>query len=89
VLYPNPLREDGPVHLEIPFDQPHDYVNVRVFTTAFRKIYENNSSFVPAGVFELDMEPGHFKGSSAANGFYYVLIDIPGHRWIAKLLILR
>jgi len=87
-LYPNPLKEDGPVHLELPLDQPHDYVNVRIFTTAFRKIYEYNSNFVPAGVFELDLDPGQFKGP-AANGFYYLVIDIPGHRWIVKLLILR
>jgi hypothetical protein len=89
VLYPNPLKEDGPVHLKIPFDRPHDYVNVRVFTTAFRNIYENKTLFISEGVFEMDLDPVRFKGSPPANGFYYVVIDIPGRRWIAKLLILK
>ena len=77
------------MHLVIPFDQPHDYVNVRVFTTAFRNIYENKTRFMSEGVFELDLDPVQFKGSPPANGFYYVVIDIPGHRWILKLLILK
>lgn len=89
ILFPNPLRDDETVHLDIPFDKPHDYVMVSIFTTAFRKIYENTSRFVPDGIFTKDLNIKDVKGSVAADGLYYVVIDIPGHRWITKLLVLR
>ena len=89
ILYPNPLKGPGPIHLELTFDQPHDYVTVKIFTTAFRKVYEGSSQFVPSGLFVMDIDPDHFKGSSAANSLYYVITTTPSNRWISKLLILK
>ena len=75
--------------MTVSFDKPHDYVTVKVYTTAFRMVYENTSRFVPAGVFGFDLDPGQFKGSSSANGLYYVVVTTPSNRWISKLLILK
>jgi hypothetical protein len=89
VLYPNPVKNDDPVTLRMVFDQPHDFVTVKVFTTAFRKVYEDTVRFVPAEVFSYSLEPNHFKGSRSANGLYYVVVTTPSNRWISKLLIIR
>jgi hypothetical protein len=83
------LKGPGPVTLSVVFSNPHDYVTVKVFTTAFRKVFENTSRFVPAGTFDFSLNPDDFKGAAGANGLYYVLITTPSNRWISKLLILR
>lgn len=89
ILYPNPLKGPGTVTLAVYFSNPHDYVTVKVFTTAFRKIYENTSHFVPAGTFDFTLNPDDFKGATGANGLYYVLVTTPSNRWISKLIILK
>jgi hypothetical protein len=88
VLYPNPVKDPGPIHLATAFDQPHDFVTVRIFTTAFRKVLEKSAQIVPAGPFQMDLDPSDFKGSPA-NGLYYVVITTPSNRWVSKLLISR
>jgi hypothetical protein len=82
------LKGPGPIHLVVNFDNPHDFVTVKVFTTAFRKVYENTTPNVPGGPFQFDLDPDNFKGS-AANGLYYAVITTPSDRWISKLLILK
>jgi hypothetical protein len=89
ILYPNPLKGPGPVTLSVSFGEPHDYVTVKVFTTAFRKVYENTTRFVPAGIFNFSLDPRDFSGAPGANGLYYVVITTPSNRWISKLLILK
>lgn len=89
VLYPNPVRDGGPATLLVQFNTPHDFVTVKVFTTAFRKVFENTVTFTTPGPFTCVLDTGNFKGSPAANGLYYVLVTTPSDRWISKLLILR
>jgi hypothetical protein len=60
---------------------------IRIFTTAFRKIYETEDKNVPAGVYTKDLTGFHV--SDVANGLYYVVITTPTNRWIDKLLILH
>jgi len=69
------------------FTEPHDYVAIKVYTTAFRKIYERDFKYVPAGFFTFSFD--NFPGSAVANGLYYVAVSTPSNRWIDKLLILR
>lgn len=88
-LYPNPVRDDSPVELQIPLSQAQDYLTVKVFTTAFRKVYEDTVKTVPAGVFLYGLDTTRFEGGAAANGLYYVVITTPSNRWISKLLILK
>jgi len=89
-LYPNPLQGSGNPTLQIYFSQPHDYVSVKVFTTAFRKVYDDRVDYVPAGTFTYSIASARFKGGeSIANGLYYVLVTTPSDRWLKKLLILR
>ena len=89
VLYPNPVKGGGPAELQVVLNQPQDYLTVKVFTTSFRKVYEDNVKTVPAGVFQYGLDTTRFEGGAAANGLYYVVATTPSNRWILKLLILK
>jgi len=88
-LYPNPLKGAGSANLQVVFSQTQDFVTIKVFTTAFRKVYDDTVKSVPVGTFLYTLDPGHFKGSVAANGLYYVVITTPSNKWVSKLLIFR
>jgi hypothetical protein len=77
------------VSLEIALQSPADSVNIKVFTTAFRKVAEQTYSQVPAGVSTLSIDLKDKTGVPLANGLYYVVVRTPAGRTIAKLLILR
>jgi len=77
------------VTLKATFDKPHDYVDIKIYTTAFRKVFEQRVGFVPAGAFTFTIDPTNLKGSVMANGFYYVEVRTPTDRWMLKLLILK
>jgi len=89
LIYPNPVRDDSPAELQIPLNQPQDYLTVKVFTTAFRKVYEDMVKTLPSGVFTYGLDTTRFDGGAAANGLYYVVITTPSNRWTSKLLILK
>jgi hypothetical protein len=89
-MFPNPITGGNGTTLQIFFNEPHDYVTVKLYTIAFRKIYEDQVNFAPAGNFIYYIDPGKFKGGSAVgNGVYYVVITTPTNRWMVKLLVLR
>ena len=88
VLFPNPVKGRDPVSLRVVFGKTQDDVSIKVFTTAFRKVYDDTVKSVPEGIFLYGLDPDHFKGS-AANGLYYVEVKTPSNRWISKLLVLR
>jgi hypothetical protein len=72
------------------FDQPHDYVTIKVFTTAFRRVYESTVRYVPAGPFQVAVDTNDFSGGRMpADGLYYMTVTTPLDRWILKFLILR
>lgn len=89
LIYPNPLKDQGPVNLEVVLSKPQDSLSVKVFTTAFRKVYEDKVQSVPGGMFLYGLDPSRFKGAAGANGLYYVVITTPSNRWVLKLLVTR
>jgi len=89
VLYPNPIKDGGPALLQVVLAQPQSELELKVFTTAFRKVYADKVQNLPAGAFQYALDPARFEGGEAANGFYYVLVTTPSNRWILKLLITR
>ena len=88
-LYPNPIKGVGSANLQVVFGQTQDFVTIKVFTTAFRKVYDDTLKSVPTGTFLYSLDPDNFKGSRAANGLYYVVITTPSNKWVTKLLIFR
>ena len=89
-MVPNPITGTSGTHIQIVFDEPHDYVVVKLYTIAFRKIYEDRVNYAPAGTFAYYLDPNKFKGgANIGNGLYYVTITTPTNHWIMKLLVLR
>ncbi len=56
-------------------------VKVRLFTTAFRKIW-GESFYEPAGADDLTLNL-----PSIANGVYYLVVEAEGKRWVVKLMV--
>jgi hypothetical protein len=89
ILYPNPIKKGSTVELQMTLNQPQDYLRVKVFTTSFRKVYDETVKSVPAGVFLYGLDITQFDGGSAANGLYYIEATTPSNHWIIKLLVLK
>jgi uncharacterized repeat protein (TIGR01451 family) len=89
VLYPNPVKDNSPTELQVILSQSQSSLNVKVFTTAFRKVYEDEVQNPPTGAFQYALDPARFEGGQAANGLYYVVVTTPSNRWTLKLLITR
>ncbi len=86
VVYPNPST-GAPVSVLPPSYTGTADVKAQVFTTAFRKVQEQDHASMPYGPLTVRMEDDW--GNPLADGLYYVVITVDGHRSIAKLLLLR
>jgi len=87
VIYPNPGT--GPsVTIQVPLASSSD-VKVEIFTTAFRKVLDEDSrmGYPPADKVNLMLQDRW--GRELANGLYYVRITTHQGRFIDKLLVLR
>jgi hypothetical protein len=89
VIYPNPVKEQGPATIRISLPVRAAEIDIQIFTAAFRKVNETKLMQVPAGVTETSLNLADRWGKSLANGLYYVMVTIDGKRLMAKLLILR
>ena len=83
-LYPNPVVGFGPVTILLPGLKPDSAVEVEVFTTAFRKMYEES---FPAGT--VGSSISFLLDSSWANGLYYLVVITPKERTVLKMILLR
>lgn len=89
VIYPNPAKGTGPVTLQITLTAPASRVTVSVYTTAFRRVNEITLTNLPAGTTEEALPLMDRSGVPLANGLYYIVIQTPQGRFLAKLLVLR
>jgi hypothetical protein len=87
VFWPNPVKGEGPVNLWVSFSEPHDYVTIKIFTTAYRKIYQRSWNYVQSGNYTLTLDD--LKVSTMGNGLYYAVVTTPKDKWLKKILILR
>jgi len=86
VIYPNPVRDQETFNVQLTLSNPADVVDIKVFTTAFRKVIEQKQ--VPAsGVISIELKDK--SGTPMADGLYYVVIQTSQGRFVSKLLILR
>ena len=82
--YPNPAKED--VSVLIPLELPENAtVEWGVYTTAFRKIF-GDSIPVPAGCMTLIWNLRDSRGTMAANGLYYLRVQVKGANQTEKIL---
>ncbi len=90
VLFPNPVKDGTPLSFYYNLTSPADQVKVKLFTLAFRKIYEDDT--LPAGVGTWKYSLG-WGNANLANGLYYVALYVKTggsetHK-VMKLLIQR
>ena len=88
VLYPNPANGRDPIYAQLPRSSGSMDVSVKVFTTAFRKVYEEDFHRVPGNA-DLPLKLSDKAGTDLANGLYFVVFQTPQGNWTGKLLILR
>ena len=87
VIYPNPAT--GPtVNVLPPAYTGTKDVRVEIFTAAFRRVQDTTFANQPGGVAVTIKLTDRF-GVPLANGLYYVVVIIDGHRSFAKLLVLN
>jgi hypothetical protein len=89
VIYPNPVKDPGPVTIQISLPVRAVEIGIQIFTSAFRKVNETKLMQVPAGVTDFSLNLADRWGKPLANGLYYVVVTVDGKRMIGKLVILR
>ena len=89
VIWPNPLENGAAPQLQLSFASTVHSLQVKVFTTSFRKVKEWDSQEIPAGVRTVPWPAVDQNGIPLANGLYYVMVQADTNRWVWKWLILR
>ncbi|HVM32619.1 MAG TPA: hypothetical protein VMU88_05750, partial [bacterium] len=87
VIYPNPVT--GPtVNVLPPAFQGISNVEVKMFTTSFRKVQQRIFADLPMGK-AVTINLTDPSGRPFSNGLYYVVVVVDGKRSVGKLLVLR
>jgi hypothetical protein len=63
-------------------------VRVQIYTLSFRKVFDQTYPNLAAGSQNLSIPLAGKDGNPLANGLYYVVVTVNGHRTVLKLLIL-
>lgn len=73
VLFPNPVLDGGPLNFYYNVDAPTDEIKVKIFTTSYRKIFEDRGLLKTTGqhLYQLDWAKAQL---DLANGLYYVVV---------------
>ena len=77
------------VKVNVTLGQAAEWVRVRLYTVAMRKVAEQSFDPRPSGVYDFDLLLKDVKGSDLGNGFYYLVVETQAGRSIGKLLLLR
>lgn len=88
VIYPNPNNGKNPIHVHPPAYSGTANITVQVFTTAFRKVQEQEFQQWPAGT-DVTITLTDNWGGTLANGLYYVIVSNGSDRSVGKLLVIR
>lgn len=88
MIYPNPARGSQPVAIRLPDFAGKATIDLKVFTTAFRKV-NALSVLNQSGGADVPLPLSDQTGRPLANGLYYVVVTTPNGRSIEKLLVLR
>jgi hypothetical protein len=89
IAYPNPVLGGETVTVNVPLGEASESVVLQVFTTAYRKILEENLGPMAAGMNDVGLTLRDDKAKALANGIYYIVVTTPQGRAIGKLVILR
>lgn len=87
VVYPNPATGGTVSVLPASYTGVSD-VQVQIFTIAFRMVQQETYPSVPPGM-AVKVSLTDKGGVPLANGLYYLVVTVNGHRSIGKLLIVQ
>ncbi len=73
-LFPNPVKSGTSVNFSYNVTGPANQVEVKLFTLAFRKIYEDDTLSTVQGQHAYTLNWGN-QNPNIANGLYYVVLD--------------
>lgn len=92
LLFPNPVWDQTPLSFYYNVDSTVDQVKVKIFTVAYRKVYEDDTLSTATGQNKYTLDWGQ-SGLNIANGLYYVVLYYRGgHKetqQVMKLLVQR
>ncbi len=92
VLFPNPVKDGTPLSFYYNLTSPATQVKVKIFTLAFRKVFEDDTPPATVGQWKYTLNWGN-ANLNLANGLYYVVLSVNNgssetHQ-VMKLLIQR
>ncbi len=88
-IYPNPVYGSGPVSIQFALNGSAGQVNLKLFTTAFRKVRESSLQNTPAGLVQTQLNMVDDHGTPLANGLYYLVITAPQGHVVGKIINLQ
>ncbi len=92
ILFPNPILQGTQVQFYYNLPAAVDEVKVKVFTSAFRKIFEGTGPSIQPGTYLYSWD-WSARGLDLANGLYYLVVTAKTGgketRKVMKLLVLR
>lgn len=90
LTYPNPLRFGEEVRVHVVLGKATSTVRVRLYTTAYRKVFDTEiSPSTPLGPAELVLPLRGPSGEPLANGLYHLRLTSPAGEVRGKILVLR
>jgi hypothetical protein len=89
LVWPNPLESGVTPQLNLSFASTVHSLQIKVFTTSFRKVREWDYLEVTAGTRTVPLDARDSSGVNLANGLYYVVVQADTDKWVSKWLILR
>jgi len=89
LIYPNPAQGPGPVTMQVGLAHSGEWVEMKLYTTAFRKVRDLRLENLLAGTNNLPLDLNDDWGNPLANGIYFVVTTTPEGKTVLKLLILR
>ena len=93
LLFPNPVRDQSALNFYYTITSPVDKVELKVFTLADRKIYEDDTAITSLGQHQYILNWSN-QGLNIANGLYYLVLayktgGVETRQAVMKLLVLR
>lgn len=89
VPFPNPDRGNLPVTVAFVLQNQTPNLDVKMFTTAFRKVWHTQMTNVAAGYTRIPLPLNVPGGINLANGIYYIVVSDGKNRGLGKLMLIH
>jgi hypothetical protein len=89
VPFPNPDLGTLPVNVAFVLQNLTPNLEIKMFTTAFRKVWHTTLQNVPAGYNQVPLPLNIPGGLNLANGIYYIVVSDGKSRGVGKLMLIH